>query len=400
MSRADSRRAQYRKVLHSQGGLFGKTGYGSNFGFDARGLDRLSQTNYIQDPGRYIFSDTAYAPTAEYESAGFQSKGYVGSGRGARESMIYMFQKKQPQTPTIEYRDNPEQARQIAALTERLNAFQNQPAQTQLPVPDAPEPVRGITQEEVDAQLGSLRETLGRQYGEQQTAALSALREQLTGQFATELSSLRESLGAQSDKEMQDLRLRLNQQSADKYAALRDTLTSDFQAQLAAASSASEKALLEQQQAAALQAADYTAQLSEARRKNEAQENLFQTNLDSLRTELGMTRENYRSELAGLQGQLTSAQESYRSALGGLQQTIGEQGERMKEYQAAIKRSQEAEIQRQERARISDAYANPTRQKVTGVKAARSQGFAGAAGRRTVSSQFGRTGMRISSLNI
>tara|TARA_R100001509_G_scaffold112181_1_gene67502 strand:- start:1295 stop:2449 length:1155 start_codon:yes stop_codon:yes gene_type:complete len=311
-----------------------------------------------------------------------------------------VYQTLPQQQAEIQYRDNPEQARQIAELTKRLDAFQNKTTPTELQVPDAPEPVRGITQEEVDAQLGNLRQTLGRQYEKQQTAALSSLREQLTGQFATEFSGLRKSFGAQSDKEMQDLRFRLNQQSADRYAALRDTLTSDFQRQLSEATSASEKAMLEQKQAAALQAADYTAQLSEARRKNEAQENLFQTNIDALKTELGMARQNYGSQIEGLRGELSSAREGYRTALSGLEQTIGAQNQRLTEYQAAIKRSQEADIQRQQRARISDAYANPNRQKVTGVKAARSPAFTSTGARRTVSSQFGRSGMRISSLNI
>ena len=93
-SRADYRRAEYRKALQGVGGLYGKSGYGSNFGFDARGLDELSKTPFIKDPSKYIFSDTAYAPSNEYESAGFQARGYTGSGRGSRDSMIYMFQKK------------------------------------------------------------------------------------------------------------------------------------------------------------------------------------------------------------------------------------------------------------------------------------------------------------------
>lgn len=130
MSRADSRRAQYRKAIHSQGGLYGKSGYGASFGFDARGLDRLSQTQYIQDPGRYIFSDTAYAPTNEYESAGFQARGYVGSGRGARSANIYMFQKKQPQAPTIEYRTDPAQAERLKKLEEQLKIAQARPTIT------------------------------------------------------------------------------------------------------------------------------------------------------------------------------------------------------------------------------------------------------------------------------
>ncbi len=118
-SRADYRRAEYRKVLHSQGGLYGKTGYGSNFGFDARGLDALSTTNYINDPGRYIFSDSAYAPSNEYESAGFQASGYVGSGRGSRGSLIYMFQKK------------PDRMAELRAEQQRLAGIQQKQYETQ-----------------------------------------------------------------------------------------------------------------------------------------------------------------------------------------------------------------------------------------------------------------------------
>tara|TARA_A100001201_G_scaffold24340_1_gene27578 strand:- start:2111 stop:3208 length:1098 start_codon:yes stop_codon:yes gene_type:complete len=307
----------------------------------------------------------------------------------------------QAETKTVtEYKTDPEQAKTIADLQSRLDALTKSTKARELELANAPEPVPGITQEEVDKQLGNLRRTLGSQYGKEREQALTDLRSQLTGQFATELVGLRESLGAQSQQEMQDLRSRLGQESADKYAALRETLTSDFQRQLSEATSASEKAMLEQKQAAALQAADYTAQLSEARRKNEAQENLFQTNIDALKTELGMARQNYGSQIKGLRGELSSAQESYRTALSGLEQTIGAQNERLAEYQAAVKRSQEAEIQRQQRARISDAYANPNRQKVTGVKASRSPAFASSGLRRTVSSQFGRSGMRISSLNI
>ena len=302
MSRADSRRAQYRKVLHSQGGLFGKTGYGSNFGFDARGLDALSTTNYINDPGRYVFSDTAYAPSSEYESAGFSARGYVGSGRGARQANIFMFQKKQPQTPTIEYRTDPEQAKTIADLQSRLDTLTQSTKARELELANAPEPVPGITQEQVNQQLADLRSTLGTQYTNERTKALSDLRSQLSGEYASQMNTLRQTLG---------------QQSADQLAS---------------------------------------------------QRSLFQTNIDALRNELSTTRTGYEDQIGGLKEQ--------------------------------IKTAQEADIQRQQRARVANAYANPNRQRVLGVKAARSPEFTSTGARRTVSSQFGRSGMRISSLNI
>jgi len=113
-SRADIRRAEYRRALQSVGGLYGKSSHESIFGFDARGLDKLSQTPFLKDPSKYIFSDTAYAPSNEYESAGFTAGGYIGSGRGSRKSNIFMFQKK------------PDRMAELRAEQERLAGIQQE----------------------------------------------------------------------------------------------------------------------------------------------------------------------------------------------------------------------------------------------------------------------------------
>ena len=185
-------------------------------------------------------------------------------------------------------------------LQSRLDALTK--TRQELVPADAPEPVQGITQEQVDKQLADLRSTLGTQYTNERAKALGDLRSQLSDEYSAQMNTLRQTLG---------------QQSADQLAS---------------------------------------------------QRSLFQTNIDALRSELSTTRTGYEEQIGGLKEQ--------------------------------IKTAQEADIQRQQRARVANAYANPNRQRVSGVKAARSPEFTATGARRTVSSQFGRSGMRISSLNI
>jgi hypothetical protein len=246
---------------------YGNTGYGSNINLDARSLDRLPG-DFLADQTGYVFSTSPYTPYG-YESAGYQGTGSRGSGRGARTASFYLFKKKAPATPTIEYRTDPEQAKTIADLQSRLDALTQSTKARELELANAPEPVPGITQEQVNQQLADLRSTLGTQYTNERTKALDELRSQLS---------------------------------------------------------------------------------------------------------------------SGYESQLTTQRDLFQSQIGGLQEQI--------------KTAQEADIQRQQRARVADAYANPNRQRVLGVKAARSPGFTSTGARRTVSSQFGRSGMRISSLNI
>ena len=297
---ADRRRYERRQIL-ARMQTYGNTGYGSNINLDARSLDRLPG-DFLRDQTGYVFSTSPYVPSAEYESAGYQGRGSRGSGRGASPSNFYLFKKKAPATPTIEYRTDPKQAKTIADLQSRLDTLTKSTKARELEIANAPKPVPGITQEQVDQQLASLRSTLGTQYTNERTKALGDLRSQLSGEYASQMNTLRQTLG---------------QQSADQLAS---------------------------------------------------QRSLFQTNIDALRSELSTTRTGYEDQIGGLKAQ--------------------------------IKTAQEADIQRQQRARVADAYANPNRQRVSGVKAARSPEFASTGARRTVSSQFGRSGMRISSLNI
>ena len=87
-SRADIRRADRRRLLQNV-----KTVQGGNVSLDARGLDRLPGF-YLENPDKYTWSSSPYAPSNEYESAGFQVGGYSGGGRGSRAADFYLFQKR------------------------------------------------------------------------------------------------------------------------------------------------------------------------------------------------------------------------------------------------------------------------------------------------------------------
>jgi hypothetical protein len=73
--------------------------YGSSPYFDKRTAGRVPQ-DVFDNPDKYVFSTSAYAPSAEYESAGFQGSARIGSGRGQRGGTAYLFRKKTPVEPT------------------------------------------------------------------------------------------------------------------------------------------------------------------------------------------------------------------------------------------------------------------------------------------------------------
>ena len=112
-SRADMRRADRRKVLQNV-----KTVQGTGVGLDARGLDRLPGF-YLENPSAYTWSTSPYAPSDKYESAGFQHRGYIGSGRGARSGDFYLFKKK------------PDRMAELRAEQQRLAGIQQKQYETQ-----------------------------------------------------------------------------------------------------------------------------------------------------------------------------------------------------------------------------------------------------------------------------
>ena len=91
-SRADMRRADRRDILQGMT-IYGKSGYGSRINLDARSLDALP-SDFLANQKGYVFTTSPYAPSAEYESAGYTGSGSVGSGRGARSANYYLFKKR------------------------------------------------------------------------------------------------------------------------------------------------------------------------------------------------------------------------------------------------------------------------------------------------------------------
>tara|TARA_R100000084_G_C4590326_1_gene118120 strand:+ start:43 stop:738 length:696 start_codon:yes stop_codon:yes gene_type:complete len=111
-SAADIRRADRRNIV-SKMSQYGKTGYGSNVYLDSRSLDRLPG-DFLADQTGYVFSDSPYAPSSEYESAGYQGTGSSGSGRGARATNFYLFKKK------------PDRIAEVRAEQQRLAGIQQE----------------------------------------------------------------------------------------------------------------------------------------------------------------------------------------------------------------------------------------------------------------------------------
>mgnify|MGYP003117501304 CR=1 FL=1 len=93
-SAADMRRADRRKLLEGMT-LYGKQPgtYGSQVRLGSRALDALPG-DFLSNQEGYVFTTSPYAPSAEYESAGYTGAGTIGSGRGAREANYYLFKKK------------------------------------------------------------------------------------------------------------------------------------------------------------------------------------------------------------------------------------------------------------------------------------------------------------------
>ena len=118
-SAADMRRADRRGLV---GGMtiYGKQpgSYGSGVNLDPRSLDRLPG-EFLANQEGYVFSTSPYAPSAEYESAGYQGGGTVGSGRGARGATYYLFKKK------------PDRMAELRAEQQRLAGIQQKQYETQ-----------------------------------------------------------------------------------------------------------------------------------------------------------------------------------------------------------------------------------------------------------------------------
>ena len=149
--------------------------WGSNISLDPSSLDRLPK-EFLKDQTGYVWTTNAYAPTAEYESAGWRGTGKRGTGRGARDAGFFLWKKKAPVEPTIEYRTDPALAERIQSLEDQLKIAQARPTIT-------PEMVE--YREQADATLKAAEERLAQfainksafETQQQEAAAAAAQRE-------------------------------------------------------------------------------------------------------------------------------------------------------------------------------------------------------------------------------
>jgi hypothetical protein len=113
-SAADLRRYDRRKLLEGMT-IYGKSpgSFGSNVRLGSRALDALP-SDFLANQEGYVFTTSPYAPSAEYESAGYSGKGTVGSGRGASGATYYLFKKR------------PDRMAEVRAEQQRLAGIQQE----------------------------------------------------------------------------------------------------------------------------------------------------------------------------------------------------------------------------------------------------------------------------------
>ena len=251
-------------------------------------------------------------------------------------------------------------------------------------------------------------------------------------------------LMASFDQQMQDYKSQQIEENKQKEAQTQAEFTDwwgteqanlidKYEGLLAQATDDSQKALLTQQQEFEQtqldQEAAWNSQLQELSKK----EDVFQSQISSLKTDLGIQEDlygNLASDYSGLQSDFGGLQSSYgelqsdfgtakadwalqagdfkaeigdlTGQIGGLETTLGEYTKRNTELEAAVKRNEELAIQNAERARVSASYGSqgrPMNKQVQGVRTINELTPAGTYGGGTTGS-FNRKGLRIKNLNI
>jgi hypothetical protein len=277
--------------------------YGSSPYFDKRTAGRVPQ-DVFDNPDKYVFSTSAYAPSAEYESAGFQGSARIGSGRGQRGGTAYLFRKKTPVEPTtkIEYRNDPAQAAQIAELQKQLKILQDvpkyEPYDFSKEKAEYEERISGLNERigtiqkgyetslsDLTASMRSEREAaekaLGLKFGEQLSAQQKSAAERLAEQQSQSTAQLSEL------KDMYSSQL-------GQAALQRQTLQQSLQQQQKASAANQlkfQEALSAQQQTAAADRLKFSETLA-------SQQSAAQKEFDALRGTMTQQRQQYEAGLA------------------------------------------------------------------------------------------------------
>jgi len=236
-------------------------------GFGVHNYDSGRYRDIHANPDKYAITTSQYAPGPGYESSGITMEGYSNDD----DAKFYVFQKRQPTSPTVptvEYRTDPAQAEQIAALQKQLKILQDvpkyEPYDFSKERAEYEEKISGLNERIGTIQSGyktSLADLTAQMQGEREAAEKqlglsfqSQLSEQQKAAAASQLK-FEQSLAAQQQTAAAD-RLKFSetlssQQSAaqKEFEALRGTMSQQrqqYEAGLAAERAANEQARQEQ----------------------------------------------------------------------------------------------------------------------------------------------------------
>lgn len=362
-----------REHFLSQMTIFGRDprSYGSRFNIGRREAERAPQ-DVFDNPDKYVFSDSAYAPSAEYESAGYQAKASIGSGRGAKPATAYLFRKKTPVQPTtkIEYRNDPAQAAQIAELQKQLKILQNVPKY---------EPYDFSKEKaEYEERISGLNERIGT----------------IQKGYETSLSDLTASMRSEREAAEKALGLKFGEQLSAQQKSAAERLAQQ-QAQSTAQLSELKDMYSSQLGQAALQRQTLQQSLQQQQQTSAANQLKFQEALSAQQQTAAADRLKFSETLAAQQ---SAAQKEFEALRGTMSQ-------QRQQYEAGLAAERAANEQaRQEQAMSFQRSLASQRgaPQVEGIRFA-TRGPAAQKGMRGISGTFGRKGgrlMKISALNV
>jgi hypothetical protein len=282
-----------REHFLSQMTIFGRDprSYGSRFNFGRREAERAPQ-DVFDNPDKYVLSDSPYAPSAEYESAGYQAKASIGSGRGAKPSTAYLFRKKTPVQPTtkIEYRNDPAQATQIAELQKQLKILQDVPKY---------EPYDFSEEKaEYEERISGLNERIGT----------------IQSGYKTQLEDLTTSMRAEREAAEKALGLKFSDQLSAQQKSSAERLAAQ-QAQSAAQLGEFKDLYQSSQQTAAADRLKFTESLA-------AQQSAAQKEFEALRGTMSQQRQQYE---AGLAAERAAAEQARQEQAMSFQRSLAQQ---------------------------------------------------------------------------
>ena len=238
--------------------------------------------------------------------------------------------------------------------------------------------------------------------------------------FITDFHKQQQAYQTQAERERADLESQLNLSFAQKFDTQQRDLTSKYEGLLSQARTDAEAARIKQAQEFEQRRLDQEAGWQAQEQAWEKKDSVYQSQLGELKSSLGVQRDLYsglqgkfgdlQGELgeqkglySGLQDQFGQAREDWSRQQQGLETSLAESQRQAETLGAAVKRNEELAMRNAERARVSASYGSqgkPMNQPVQGVRTlneltpTKKQQQFGTRG------TFGRSGLRISNLNI